>query len=311
MKRYLAITAVALLTSSAAMGDQILFGQVAVPTSGNYNVEGNDLVSMLEAGGHTVTNVALNTTTLGDLSGYDQVWVYDLNTGSDMTATQVANYNIISAWYNNLTTGQNLILDGRMISSADLWTSCAKGLGCPGSAMSEEDAWIQNYATQLSLRDGGLVLGTDHNAFQSGINNINAAIGVGAFSGFYATPPFQATVDSASPLFIGSLDNCGYGSPTADFCVNDNSSTGIVATGLQANGQTLTPLAWHGTVSQAADNAAISTTIGSITFGTCGGPGQEPCPVPEPAPLTLIALGLLAMAWRRNAAHGAKSGSAA
>ena len=158
--------------------------------------------------------------------------------------------------------------------------------------MSAEDAWVQNYATQLDLRGGGLVLGTDHNVFQSGINEINKLIDVGEFTGFYGSyPTSQAVVDTASPLFVNGLDNCR--ADSTKYCINDNSTTGFVATGLQANGQTLTPGAYHGSNLDAWDYAAVSSTFGSVTFGTCGGQGQPPCSVPEPSVLLLLGPGLL------------------
>lgn len=287
-------------TSATAAADTILFAHVGTAT---YTTEGNDLASMLSADGHTVDVEYLNLGLLGDLSGYDQIWVYDLQTGANNNGNQVANYSAIANWYNNTLTAseQNLILDGRIISSSDRWTSCVNGISCPGSAMSEEDAWIQNYAHQLSLRGGGLMLGTDHNSFQAGINTINSLIGINPFTGFYASNPVQAVVDPNSPLYLPSLDVCGYNNPDpgGSQCINDNSSTGFVATGLQANGQTLTPVAWHGALTQADANAAVSSTMGSITFGTCGNPGQPPCTVSEPAPLALLSLSLIGLVSRR------------
>ncbi len=164
--------------------------------------------------------------------------------------------------------------------------------------MSPEDSWIQNYATQLGLRGGGLVLGTDHNAFQSGINEINAGININPFSGFFGSyPTSQAVVDSASPLFISGLDTCRADGTTK--CINDNSTTGFVATGLQGNGQMLTPVAYHGSNINAWNYAAVSSTMGSITFGTCGGPGQPACvtPVPAPGVLALFTLGLVGLGF--------------
>ena len=74
-------------------------------------------------------------------------------------------------------------------------------------------------------------------------------------------------------------------------CINDNSTTGFVPTGLQGNGQFLTPVAYHGTVAGAFSNAAVASTFGSVTFGT---------PEPGSAALVLGALGLLSLAARRR-----------
>jgi len=268
--------------------DTILFAQVS--STSPYVTDGNQLAAMLTAGGHTVTTRFLDLGTNNDYSSFDQVWVYDLSFNADNGANQMANYANIGAWYNGLSDADdNIILDGRIISSAPAWTAA--------NTMSPENAWIQNYATQLSTRGGGLLLGTDHDVYQSGINQINLAIGVTPFHGFFGVyPTSQAVVDSLSPLFIGTLDVCR--ANVATRCINDNSTTGFAPTGLQANGQTLTPVAYHGSALNAWDQAAVSASMGSPTFGTCGQPGQEPCPVPEPASMTLLGLGVVAGFFR-------------
>ncbi len=273
------IRAIALVVSVAATGSlnaaEILFGHVGQ----TYYAEGTEMSGYLISAGHSVTTVDLWSTSLGDLSVYDQIWVYDLNPAPDNNTVQNSNYAAIASWFNGLDD-QNLIADGRIISSA--WN--------------DEDIWIQNYAVQLDLRGGGLVLGTDHQAFVDGINTINAAIGIDLFHGTLGTT--DAVVDESSPLFVAAgTYSCANGIAQ---CVFDQSSPGYAPAGLQPNGMTLTPIAYHGTVNTAWENAAISSTIGSITFGTCGGPNQEPCETPVPSPLALIGLGLMVAGFARS-----------
>lgn len=301
----LAISCVMLVVGTSVNAAAILFGRVG---TGSYVADGQDLVNYLVTGGNTVDYVNLETTVISDFSSYSQVWVYDLVTGLNNSATQMANYTNIANWYNGLTN-QNLIADGRIVSSSERWTDRPNGLGTGG-----EPEWIQNYATQLDLRGGGLVLGTDHaglgtdtGAFVDGINTINDLIGIGRFNDAYYPPlgwnsspgdPLDAVVDVNSPLHIGALEPCSFNGSLD--CINDNSSTSFVPTGLQGNGQTLTPVAYHGDTLDAWDFAAVSATMGSSTFGTCGNPGQPPCDVPEPSIIALFAAGLFGLGFARR-----------
>jgi hypothetical protein len=137
-----------------ASATNVLFGFVGTAT---YVTDGQQLAGMIAAlPGFNVTQRTLNTAVYNDYGSFDQVWVYDLVTGSDNNAFQTANYQNIAAWYNSLSN-KNLIVDGRIISSAPSWTNAG---GFPA-----EDAWIQSYATALDGAGGGLLLGTDHNEY--------------------------------------------------------------------------------------------------------------------------------------------------
>lgn len=279
------------VVSNSAHSATILFAHV--DQTGSYVDDGNRIRDMLTADGHTVTTRYLNQATYNDYSSFDQVFVYDLYVGSNNNANQAANYANIANWYNTLPA-QNLILDGRIISSTTPWVN------------PPETAWVQNYAEQLGLRGGGLVLGTDHanpgqntGAFVDGINNILDNLNIDRFSDFYNVAPFEAVVDVNSPLYVPSLQACSF--DATQQCINDNSSTSFAATGLQGNGQTLTPVAFHGNALDAWERAAVSTTMGSITFGTCGNPGQPPCAVSAPPLMLLLGLSLVGVgAFRRH-----------
>lgn len=269
---------IALLTLPGTAGaTEILFA--FVENSGSYVGDGQQLAGMVDAlPGFNVTQRFLDAGVYDDYANFDQVWVYDLVVGDNNSATQAANYTNIANWYNGLAS-QSLIVDGRIISSAPNWTNAG---GFPA-----EDAWIQNYAVQLDDAGGGLVLGTDHDVFQGGINEINAQINIGLFSGFFgAYPTSQAQVDLLSPLYV-PIGACA--AAPALPCINDNSTTGFAPAGLQPNGQFLTPAAYHGTVSTAFENAAVASSFSSPTF-----------PAPAPATLGLIVLGLMGIGAGRR-----------
>ena len=166
------------LSISSVNAANILFAHV--DNYGNYVDDGDRIAGFLANAGHTVTTRFLDSTIYSDYNSFDQIFVYDLYHFADNITSQAANYSGIANWYNGLTD-QNLILDGRIISSDVTWTNA--------NSMSSEKAWIQNYATQLDLRGGGLMLGTDHNAFQSRINDINSLIGINPFHGSFGSYP--------------------------------------------------------------------------------------------------------------------------
>ena len=279
---------------------EILFGII----NGSYNSYGVELSGYLSSAGHNVDTFYLGTTAASGInySSYDQVWVYDLSTGSDNTSTLTSNYSAIANWFDSAS--HDLIVDGRILSSSTYASSYSGG---------SYPAWIQNYASALDARSGGLVLGTDHNVFTSGINSVNSLINIDPFTGNFQQEPYQAIVDQASPLFsAGGTHDCvergGITFEASSRCIWDHSSTSFVPTGQQTNTDIfLTPVAYHGAISSgnfdnAYAQAAVATTMGSITFGTCGGPNQDPCSsdIPVPSPLALLGLGLAAIGLTRK-----------
>jgi hypothetical protein len=270
MAPMLLVAGLALPATSGAT--EILFAFVDSTT---YVGEGNELANMIDAlPGFNVTTRFLSGAVYNDYASFDQVWIYDLGPGMDNSATQVANYQNVANWYMGLGN-RNLIVDGRIISSSSLFTNLG---GFPA-----EDEWIQSYAIELDAHGGGLVLGTDHDDFQNGINQINALIGINTFHGFYYVgTQGQAVVDTASPLYV-PIGPC-VAAPSLS-CINNNSSTGYVPMNLQPNGQVLFPVAFHGT----GNLAAVSSTLSSSTL-----------PAPEPSTFLLMGAGLAGAVFARR-----------
>ncbi|HRE89355.1 MAG TPA: hypothetical protein PK095_09455, partial [Myxococcota bacterium] len=210
-----------------------------VSINGNYNADGvnfyntvaaaagaaNTTYILLSSNGQVANALAANT--------YDQIWVYDLSVGAD---NYPSDYAAIVNWYNNHPS-KHIICDGRIISS--YWNTRHTGEGAKLS---------QNYFHNLALRKGGLVLTTDHNTFQTGINSINTGIGIQPFSGNFSLdfiPVDTANVLMTTPNNMGSQ-------------LYDDSSPGQTPFGLQPNGKVLYTLAWH---SGNTLTPGISTTI--------------------------------------------------
>ena len=225
---------------STAQAGSVLFVNIS---GSSYNGDANSINQTLINTGATVNYVTLSggggqaAAALATAS-YDQVWVFDLSTGSDSYA---ADYDAIAAWYN---TDKEIICDGRMISS--YWS---------GRWTGEGQRLTDNYYHNMDIRGGGLVIGTDHNAFHTlGANDINSRIGLDPFVGNFSTA--MIPVDTANPLMTTPND--------MGTQLYDDSSPGQTPYGLQSNGQILYTLAWH---SGNPDWPGISSTIeGDIGF---------------------------------------------
>ena len=222
-----------LITGGTADASNVLM----VNISGGYNGDAANIFTTLVNAGATGTYVNLTAdgqaaTALGaDI--FDQVWVFDLSTGAD---NYPSDYAAIAAWYNNRPSNE-IICDSRMISS--YWS---------GRYATEGQALTENYYYNMDIRGGGLLLGTDHDAYQGGINQINSQIGIDPFFGTFNLSTIP--VDTANPL-MNTPNNMGT-------VLYDDSSPGQTPYGLQPNGRILYTVAWH---SNNPDTPGISATI--------------------------------------------------
>ena len=103
----------------------------------------------------------------------------------------------------------------------------------------------------MDVRGGGLLLATDHAAYQPGINEINGLIGLEPFHGSFNLNTIP--VDTASPLMTLPNDM----GPV----LSDDSSPGQTPYGLQPNGDIMYTVAWH---SNNHDTPGISSTIEGV-----------------------------------------------
>ncbi len=158
-----------------------------VNVSGSYNADAGYFYQNLLAAGARAKRVDLSAegmiaAALG-ADDYDQVWVFDLATGSNGFP---ADWTAIADWYTDDAT-MEIICDARILGSLRSGRWQHEGLRL-----------TENYYANLRAAGGGLFLGTDDAAFQSGINSINAAIGIDPFSGLVSRSTIP--VDPDHPL---------------------------------------------------------------------------------------------------------------
>lgn len=233
-----------LVFSDTEPEDSVLFINV---NGSSYNNDGFNFFRTVETAGADVEflNLSANGQAASLLSqnDYDQIWVFDLSSGSDNYPTD---WNAIGDWYNNgRAAGEDyqIITDGRTISS--YWAGRWQGEGTRLS---------KNYYENMKTRGGGLFLGTDHSSFQTGINSINDRIGIERFHGNFSLSFIP--VDTQSPLMTFPND--------MGATLFDDSSPGQTPFGLQPNGEILYSLAWH---SGNVNTPGISSTIrGNVGF---------------------------------------------
>lgn len=237
-KRNISPVMITLLVASLLMGATAEASNVLmVNISGGYNGDAANINETLITAGATTTYV--NLTSDGQAAAalaagtFDQIWVFDLSTGADNFPTD---YSAIAEWYNSRPSNE-IICDSRMLSS--YWA---------GRWSTEGTALTANYYHNMDIRGGGLLLGTDHDPYQGGINEINALIGIELFYGTFNLNTIP--VDIANPL-MNTPNDLGA-------TLSDDSSPGQTPYGLQPNGQILYTVAWH---SNDHDTPGISSTI--------------------------------------------------
>jgi hypothetical protein len=146
-----------------------------VNVPGSYNTDaGNFYQNLLAAGARAKrVDLASEGVVAAALAAddYDQVWVFDLSTGSDNYA---ADWQAIADWYAD-RSAMEIICDARIIAS--LWS---------GRWQNEGLRLTENYYQNLRTAGGGLFLGTDDAAFHTGINTLNDLLGLDAFRGHFS-----------------------------------------------------------------------------------------------------------------------------
>ncbi|MGP1345991.1 MAG: CARDB domain-containing protein [Phycisphaerales bacterium] len=213
---------------------------LVVNINGPYNADGQNIHNTLTNAGVDSTYVNLSSNglvaNLLAVQPFDQIWVFDLSASGNDGSLYALDWQAMADWF-NADPSRGIICDGRMISS--YWQ---------GRWQTEGQNLSENYFENLSDAGGGLVLGTDHNAFHPGINTLNSLIGLEPFFGNFSLTFIP--VDTEHPLMTTPND-------MGSQLFND-SSPGQTPFGVQPNGRILYTVAWH---SGNTATPGISTTI--------------------------------------------------
>jgi len=219
------------------------------------------------------------------LSSYTQIWIADLSHKDDDSYRHQATYECIADWYGEreeiMGHKPDVIMDGRYLSS--VWKRSGGvtiDKECRTWSNDEErpnDRLLANYFYNLHARGGGVVLLTDHsrendgtviqqcnsNTYTLGINSLNSLLGLGPFQGCYNDHPWAATVDQSNPLVSEPFHASHHECKGEEF-LWDDSSTGVPPLGVQPNGITLYPVAWHGPSPTATGAPAITASFQGV-----------------------------------------------
>ena len=234
------VLAILLSSPARALEDRVLMVNVH---GSHYDNDGYSVYLTLVNAGADATYVNLSSSgqvaNLLAANTYDQVWVFDLSYWTD---SYPVDWQAIADWY-LANPDMPVICDSRMISS--YWS---------GRYLDEGQRLTENYYFNLRVRGGGLLLGTDHDVYVSGINTIVSLIGMNPFFGTFSLTTIP--VDTNSPLMTTPND--------MGASLWDDSSPGQTQYGIQPNGRFFYTLAWH---SGNPDTPGISSTIeGGIGF---------------------------------------------
>eukprot|EP00949_MAST-11_sp_MAST-11-sp1_P001531 g1531.t1 len=203
-----------------------------------------------------------------DLTVYTQIWLWDVSPSTEGSNANVAAFHAIADWYlkRKSETGK-----GEIISDARILSSVAPGP--PGYIYPPHCCQIyKNYVYNLRMRGGGLVLGTDDDLFQDGINIACERLGIQKYSGKIESIN-RMSVDDESPIFSKPADCAQRAEPSEYARINgkvytkvvpDYTTTGISQANNQPNGMFFFAIGFHkGDISK----PGISSTIrGSLNL---------------------------------------------